>query len=330
MRYGEKKMKLIYIFSLPRSGSTLLQRILYRNNSVSTVPEPWIMLPLMEMFKPGHMYAEFEHRLFIRAFQDLRAQGIVASYVRSKIIRSAADAYYESVRNKAAYFLDKTPRYSIICEDIKRIYPESINIVLLRHPFESASSMIRTFGHGHWCLFRFRIDFFVGLRRLADFVIQHRTDPLVIIQQYRDVCRDPEFFYKEICTIAGIDPNDAADLDEKRLIGALGDPSGRQKFGSKVAEAEPNYTWSKEFNTFARRRWARKVLHNVGRARFEAIGYDYDLTLSALRASKYSVLREITDLPYIFLGTLHHVFMMFPVFMSLRNRFRDRKVLGVR
>ena len=39
----------IFIISLPRSGSTLLQRILTSHESVASASEPWLLLPLIEM-----------------------------------------------------------------------------------------------------------------------------------------------------------------------------------------------------------------------------------------------------------------------------------------
>ena len=37
----------IFIFSAPRSGSTLLQRVLAAHTQVATASEPWILLPLL-------------------------------------------------------------------------------------------------------------------------------------------------------------------------------------------------------------------------------------------------------------------------------------------
>ena len=35
----------IFLFSLPRSGSTLLQRVLMSHKDIASVAEPWLMLP---------------------------------------------------------------------------------------------------------------------------------------------------------------------------------------------------------------------------------------------------------------------------------------------
>lgn len=41
----------IFIISLPRSGSTLLQNILSNNSEISTTSEPWILIPLISFYK---------------------------------------------------------------------------------------------------------------------------------------------------------------------------------------------------------------------------------------------------------------------------------------
>ena len=43
--------KIIFLISLPRSGSTLLQKMLTVSPEIYSVAEPWLMLPLAFMLK---------------------------------------------------------------------------------------------------------------------------------------------------------------------------------------------------------------------------------------------------------------------------------------
>jgi len=53
-RFDDQGSNLIFILSLPRSGSTLLQRILGGHSQVHTVAEPWLMLnPLYALRETG-------------------------------------------------------------------------------------------------------------------------------------------------------------------------------------------------------------------------------------------------------------------------------------
>lgn len=51
----------LFLFSLPRSGSTLAQRMLAAHPAVATVTEPWILLPFLYARKEEGVYAEYRH-----------------------------------------------------------------------------------------------------------------------------------------------------------------------------------------------------------------------------------------------------------------------------
>ena len=54
---------LIFLISQPRSGSTMLQKILGANKDVHTVSEPWIALHLLYMLRERGVTAEYGHAL---------------------------------------------------------------------------------------------------------------------------------------------------------------------------------------------------------------------------------------------------------------------------
>ena len=45
------QVKPVFIFSLPRSGSTLLQRVLTGHSEISSFAEPHFLLPLVGIIK---------------------------------------------------------------------------------------------------------------------------------------------------------------------------------------------------------------------------------------------------------------------------------------
>src|SRR5688500_7012591 len=61
---------LNFVFSLPRTGSTLLQRIIATQPEVATASEPWILLPYLYTLRESGVYAEFGHRMMVRAIED--------------------------------------------------------------------------------------------------------------------------------------------------------------------------------------------------------------------------------------------------------------------
>ncbi len=60
----------IFIFSLPRSGSTLLQRVLMSHNEIASLAEPWILLPYLYAQKQHGVLAEYSHCNAFYALND--------------------------------------------------------------------------------------------------------------------------------------------------------------------------------------------------------------------------------------------------------------------
>ena len=109
-------MAPIFIISLPRSGSTLLQKILTVHKSINSVSEPWILLPLAGMVKRDLVTAEYGQLTCSMALEDLintmprgrdDFNALIADYVRS-IYMTVSDM------NGTKYFLDKTPSVGVI------------------------------------------------------------------------------------------------------------------------------------------------------------------------------------------------------------------------
>lgn len=84
-------MKIIFIASQPRSGSTLLQSVLSNKSHVATTSEPWFLLPLLSMFDPDRVSAYYNHKLAVRAISDFTSK-IGRSEVFDKAVRNFADA----------------------------------------------------------------------------------------------------------------------------------------------------------------------------------------------------------------------------------------------
>lgn len=70
MDHSDTKLTLIFLFSLPRSGSTLCQRILGAHEGIETVAEPYILLPLIHSLKGKGIYSIYSHEHAVTVIQD--------------------------------------------------------------------------------------------------------------------------------------------------------------------------------------------------------------------------------------------------------------------
>ncbi|MCK4793001.1 MAG: sulfotransferase, partial [Desulfobacteraceae bacterium] len=99
---------LFFIFSLPRSGSTLLSIIMEAHSQVYCPPEPWFLLRLAEVY--GDPASE-------KVFDDYYAALATRAFLSEKSFLKSArafalQAYNDCLdRERCEFFVDKTPRY---------------------------------------------------------------------------------------------------------------------------------------------------------------------------------------------------------------------------
>ena len=63
-------LKPLFIFSLPRSGSTMLQRVLAADSQISSVAEPWVLLPFVYALRGQGASADYNHQTANQGLMD--------------------------------------------------------------------------------------------------------------------------------------------------------------------------------------------------------------------------------------------------------------------
>jgi hypothetical protein len=274
----------IFVFSLPRSGSTLLQRMLATHPAVATSSEPWILLPQLYALRPYDAQAEYGHRTAARALHDFCdvLPGGREAYLAE--VRRTVLSLYGLAAGDATWFLDKTPRYHLVVDDVMDLFPDARFVFLWRHPLAVAASMIESFGRGHWNLDRYSVDLYGGLERLV--AAQARRDPRARSIRYEDLVADPGATTAGIFEFLGLPPaGDAATgFTEVDLAGRMGDRTGRKRYTSVTGESVSR--WRETMRNPLRKRWCARYLRFVGPERLRAMGYDPDeiaLELSSVK-----------------------------------------------
>jgi len=273
----------VFLFSLPRSGSTLVQRLLATHPDVKTTSEPWLMLPLMYSLRRPGVLAEYGHRTAVRAIEDfcdaLRAGR--EEYLTE--LRHLVLSLYASAADGAPYFLDKTPRYHLVADDIVELFPDACFIFLWRQPLAVAASMIESFGEGRWNLERYAVDLGEGLENLV--AASRPNDDRCLSLRFEEVVADPQTQLARLLEFLQLDP-DAADPEAFASIslpGRMGDRTGVQQY--RTVSSEPLDKWKETMGTAFRKRWSRRYLERIGPHRLDIMGYDYA-----------ALLREVDDL----------------------------------
>ncbi|MGA1863048.1 sulfotransferase [Deferribacter thermophilus] len=276
---------IIFLFSLPRSGSTLLQRILMSHNEIASVAEPWLMLPFIYTFKKEGILTEYSHKVSYVAFEDFINNLPNKEDDYYKALRHFAENLYENqCKNNEKYFLDKTPRYYFIIPQIAKVFPDAKFIFLFRNPVHVMSSIIQT-----WCsgklnqMYNFERDLYYGPQALSEGYKLLKDKSYAI--QYEKFVIDPKKYIEEICEYLEIefDENMLSNFVAQDTKGRLGDPTGIKEY--KRIDTKSLDKWKYTFNTKFRKKYIKKYIQSLDESVFNIQGYN-----------KQEILREIEEL----------------------------------
>jgi hypothetical protein len=218
----------LFILSMPRSGSTLLQRLLANADHVATTAEPWIMLPLLD-----HLIATDQSgfdrydgptaEVAISEFVDRLGRGRLDL---EEAVRVFATSLYSSAsRPEDMYFVDKTPRYAAYVEELVSVFPDAHFILLQRDIREVLGSIMRTWGGGRWNIFLYTIDIVDGYDRLSSFALNPPQNCIVI--DFADLVDDTVRTAARLSEFLGIDvKSELLSADDPKLEGSVGDRIG--------------------------------------------------------------------------------------------------------
>ena len=283
----------IFILSLPRSGSTLLQRVLASHHSISSVSEPWFLLPMLYPLRENGVYAEYSHALVQQALKDLFVELPAGreDYLAA-VRRAALEIYGKLADEQSVYFVDKTPRYHLITDEIFRAFPDGKVIFLWRNPLSVIASILERWGGGKWCLHRNRIDLYTGLENLVVASRQHAGRSLSV--KYENLVLNPQQELQRIALYLGLEAGALGELPLAKLSGELGDP-GDWREGERI-NTNSLKKWEDVLGNPFRKAWCRRYLNWVGRKRLESMGYDKEELNRGLGASKTGARYLISDL----------------------------------
>ena len=163
----------VFLLSLPRAGSTLLQRLLLMSGKCATLGEPSLLLRFLGEGPAMTRKATYWESLVETATADMRKAWGGYDEAYRKGVRDLMQGIYDGLAEGKEWFIDKTPRYTLIAEEILATFPDAKFIVLWRHPLAVAASVSSTFRKGRWCPDEFGIDLHEGQARLQEFCRRH-------------------------------------------------------------------------------------------------------------------------------------------------------------
>ena len=267
--------KPLFLFSLPRSGSTLAQRILAAHKPIATASEPWILLPYLYTLREHGVYAEYSHRVLVQAVEDFCAvlPNGRNDYV-AEVRKLALRLYGKASADDARYFLDKTPRYHLISDEIVSTFPDGKYIFLWRNPLAVVASIMETWASGKWNLYRFKVDLFDGIENLTNTYERYEDEAYAV--RYEELITKSEESWAGVFSYLDLsfDRSALRRFGNVELTGKWGDHSGTQKYTG--VSVDPLEGWKRTLNNPVRKAWCRRYLRWIGRDRLALMGYELD------------------------------------------------------
>jgi hypothetical protein len=280
------KVKLAFIISLPRSGSTLLQRILMRHSKIDSIAEPWILLPLAYALKSSGTRTTYAHSISSRGLRDL-----------IKLMPNQEDDYYKyagefaaklyasQIKSEGNYFLEKTPKYYLILPEIMKMFPDARFIFLFRNPVQIYASFLTTWGNngfGKLHKWRHYYNLTHGYKMLSDGyeLLKDRSYGI----QYEQFVSDPEKYTEEILNYLELDYQEGLthEVSAQEIKGSNVDPKVKQY---KNVDKRSLSGWKNVFNSNYRKSIIKNYVEGLSEQTLSIQGYD-----------KATILKEIDEL----------------------------------
>jgi hypothetical protein len=199
--------RLLFVIGSPRSGSTLLTRMLGAHSAVHSPAEPHLLTPLAHL----GFYQRVEKAPYDPIISEGAMRELVAELPRGEedyleALRAYTDTLYERLLESSGrrILLDKTPAYALVLDFVARLYPKARYVVLTRNPLAVWSSVVQSFFDGdHEAAHRHNPILERYVPAIARFL---REQPVALHHvRYEDLVREPEAGMQAICAFAGLD-----------------------------------------------------------------------------------------------------------------------------
>lgn len=286
--FGSEGEQLLFVVSPPRSGSTLVQRMIGSHSEVFTHPEPHLVTPLAHLgYYQTVDKAPFDHinsAEAIRLFVSNLPRG-EADYLDA--LRAYADVMYGRMLAPSGkrFFMDKTPAYALVLPFLAQLYPRAKFVVLTRHPLAIFSSFANSFFDGDW---KRAHEFNPLLERyvpaIASF-LRERPVPLCHVA-YETVVAQPEIELERVFAYLGVENEpEAVNYGENfKAKQGPGDPISVSQHSRPVTDSL--HKWAAELRDDpAKLKLAEQMIDRIAPADLETWGWKRENLFDALSSA---------------------------------------------
>lgn len=287
VKYATKKSHLCDLF--PRSGSTLLQRMLGSHSAIFTHPEPHLLTPLNYL---GYFdtvdKAPYDHINAANALREFCDELPNGEQDYLDALRAYSSTIYARVLSttQKTRFLDKTPAYALVWPFIAKLYPHAKYVVLTRHPLAIWHSQAHSFFHGD---FQQALDTNPIVKPYVESVGRLLLEaPVSLVRvRYEDLVEQPEQEMQRVLKHLGLEfePGVVEYGKTKHITKSYGDPMSVEKHDRPVTNSL--HRWASDLLARPKNmQLAKQVMNHVDPNCLQAWGYPLETIFDALQGQQ--------------------------------------------
>ncbi|HOV75010.1 MAG TPA: sulfotransferase [Candidatus Hydrogenedentes bacterium] len=281
-------VKMLFVIGAPRSGTTMLERMLASHSMIMGGPEPHLLTPLahlgvwakVDKAPYDHILAAESQKLFVESLPNKEQDYWTAC-------RAYCDVLYGQYLKTSGkpICMDKTPAYALILPFMAKVFPDAKYVVITRHPIATFSSYANSFFDGDYhAAQQYNPILNRYVPALANFLRQKET-PYVHVK-YEDLVKNPETWMERIYDYIGV-PFERETIEygknasEDQRTKGLGDPIGvRQHTRPSTASVKK---WVEDLaSDTSRLNLMIEILEQIPQEDLETIGYPLGTLLKPL------------------------------------------------
>ncbi|MBN1295252.1 sulfotransferase [bacterium] len=288
IQIADMSKKLIFIVGSPRSGSTLLERMISSHPAVAGGPEPHLLTPLahlgyyenIDKAPYDHLRAVAAQREFVNMLPNgendyLTALRAYCFFLYSQQLKQAGEG--------KTYVLDKTPAYALVLPFIEKVFPEGKFVVLTRHPAAIFSSYAQSFFEDDW---QAAHDFNPIIERYIPAIarfLQESHCPKIHFR-YEDLVLNPAEYMERLCRFLDL-PFDSSMVEYGKpgipQRKGLGDPIGVNQHTRPVTTSIEKWVELVQRDS-QKEKLLRKMISFNSPDEYRTLGYDPETLLEPL------------------------------------------------
>ena len=245
------------------------------DDNIKSTPEPWLLFPYFHWTENEGILSKYSSQAQKRAVTNFIADFPENSTGYEELLnKHLKEIYSQYCDNGEIYFLDKTPRYYLIIDEIFKVFPNAKFVFLFRNPISIYNSILDTFCNNNFRFFaRYHHDIYSGFELLSKSYEAHANKSFSM--NYEQLISQPKEELESLMNYLDLDFSEKMMEDFHKHTfkkGSMGDPTGQFEYSD--IQKKSNEKWKNNLSGLVRRSYVKSFLKKTSASAYANQGYD--------------------------------------------------------